>query len=345
MNTVRLATYNVALNRAHSGDLLTELAASPGQQIQSLLQVMTAVDADVWIINELDYDHGHQALSLLQARLREAGMDFPYSFTAPVNTGVPSGRDLVKQNPRQPKNTPFGYGEFPGQYGMAVLSAFPLKAAQCRTFQHFLWRDMPDAMLPANPDGTAFYTDEDLNVLRLSSKSHWDLPVELPSGLCHLLISHPTPPAFDGPERRNVCRNHDEIRFWVDYIDDQRYITDDLGRVGGLAQDRPFIVAGDLNASPDGGDSNSDAIRRLLTHQRIRTLRPCSARGHDLTARWNLRADYVLPSKQIPILETGVLWPRPTEPLRQTVEQASDHRPVWLDIRTETLTNDVLRPT
>ena len=34
----------------------------------------------------------------------------------------------------------------------------------------------------------------------------------------HFLVSHPTPPVFDGPEDRNGRRNHDEIRLWADYV-------------------------------------------------------------------------------------------------------------------------------
>lgn len=332
MNSFRLATYNVALNRPRAGDLVAELKAEPGAQLSALLRVMAKVDADIWVINELDFDPEHQALTAFQALLHDAGMNFPYRFTAPVNTGVLSGRDLVKLDVNDAKETPFGFGDFPGQYGMAVLSAYPLRADRCRTFQHFLWRDMPSALLPANLDGTAFYSDKDLAVLRLSSKSHWDLPVELPGGVCHLLISHPTPPAFDGPERRNVCRNHDEIRFWVDYINGTSYMTDDRGGKGGLKTGQRFVVAGDLNASPTGGDSQPGAIKGLVTHPAVQPLRPLSDRGHDLTARWRMRADYVLPSAQMPVLGTGVFWPKPGDPLNAEVERASDHRPVWLDI-------------
>ena len=32
-------------------------------------------------------------------------------------------------------------------------------------------------------------------------------------------LHHPTPPVFDGPDDHNGTRNHDEIRFWSDYID------------------------------------------------------------------------------------------------------------------------------
>src|SRR2546430_1237691 len=78
--------------------------------------------------------------------------------------------------------------------------------------------------------GEGFYSDEELEALRLSSKSHWDVPVRTGRGeTVHLLAAHPTPPGFDGPEQRNVLRNHDEIRFWADYVDPRAggYIYDD----------------------------------------------------------------------------------------------------------------------
>jgi hypothetical protein len=48
----------------------------------------------------------------------------------------------------------------------------------------------------------------------------------------HVLASHPTPPTFDGAEDRNGKRNHDEIRFWRDYISEKtsNYIYDDKGK-------------------------------------------------------------------------------------------------------------------
>jgi hypothetical protein len=60
-------------------------------------------------------------------------------------------------------------------------------------------------------------------VLRLSSKSHWDVPIDIPLGdgvtkRVHMLLHHPTPPAFDGEEGRNLRRNHDEIRLFADYV-------------------------------------------------------------------------------------------------------------------------------
>ena len=68
-------------------------------------------------------------------------------------------------------------------------------------------------------------------MLRLSSKTHVDVPVATSAGTLHILASHPTPPVFDGPEDRNGRRNHDEIRLFADYVDPDRsaYLVDDRG--------------------------------------------------------------------------------------------------------------------
>ena len=104
---------------------------------------------------------------------------------------------------------------------MVLLSKYPIVEENVRTFQNFLWQDMPSALLPddsTTPEPNDFYSEEELEILRLSSKSHWDIPIEIDGEVVHVLASHPTPPVFDGEEDRNGRRNHDEIRFWADYI-------------------------------------------------------------------------------------------------------------------------------
>ena len=67
---------------------------------------------------------------------------------------------------------------------------------------------------PATPAPADWYSPDELDIFRLSSKSTWDLPIELSRGKrVHFLVSHPTAPIFDGPEDRNGTRNHDQIRF------------------------------------------------------------------------------------------------------------------------------------
>lgn len=341
---LRLATFNAALFRDEPQALVRELEGIGSAQLRAVVEVIRALDADVLVLNELDYDDEHRALRLLNERwLGRVMAPYPYMFTAPVNTGVPSGRDLVKDGSLAPGlSSPLGFGAFPGQYGMAVLSRVPIDGEASRTFQRFLWRDMPDADLPRWPDGSAFYDAGDLAVLPVSSKSHWDLVLRWEARPFHLLVSHPTPPAFDGPERRNVCRNGDEIRFWVDYLDGADYPVDDQGRRGGLEAGASFVVAGDLNASPTAGDSRPGSIRALLDHPRMQAPHPVSAGAlrnrpgvadaalH--TAEWGMRSDYLLPSRDWRVAETAVFWPVPEEPLAGVAARASDHRAVWVDL-------------
>jgi len=288
------------------------------------------------------------------------------SFMRPSNTGVPSGHDFdndgvaVTEPPELPPATAdpetrrqtaegraygadnWGFGTFPGQYSMALLvrEDFEILEDQVRTFQLLPWSAMPGALAPIDPaTDEPWYSQEEWVEFRLSSKSHWDVPVRLPHGaVVHFLVSHPTPPAFDGPEQRNQKRNHDEIRFWADYLNGAEYIVDDNGRSGGLAPDASFVILGDLNADPQKGRSFDNPIGRfLLEHPRVQGDFAPVARSagvdpewSDLedtdTSGWGMRVDYVLPSADLEI-EDGAVERPATEAAR-----VSDHFPVWVDL-------------
>lgn len=288
-------------------------------------------------------------------------------FMAPVNTGLASGFDLNNDSavvtdyptpaPPQPSGTPvpqtpagraygndaWGFGVFPGQYGMALFVRDGLEIVRdaVRTFRLFRWSAMPDALRPINPEtGASWYSDAEWARLRLSSKSHWDVPVRLPDGrVVHVLASHPTPPGFDGEDNRNGYRNHDEIRFWADYLSQRSYIVDDSSRAGGLRNDALFMVMGDQNADPDEGDTYQQPIRLLLDHERVQgdVVPTASFQGQaaypdldpDDTAVWGLRVDYVLPSVGLPVAGSGVWRPVGAD---TTGVPVSDHFPVWVDL-------------
>ena len=177
------------------------------------------------LINEFDFEP--QALAFFQdnylsrSQNGAAPIHYGYRFIAPSNTGQPSGFDLDNNGSVGGPNDAWGFGLFPGQFGMAVYSKYPIDTTRIRTFQNFLWKDMPGALLPDDPSTPApadWYSAAELAKFPLSSKSHWDLPITIGEKKVHFLVSHPTPPVFDGPEDRNGTRNFDEIRLWADYI-------------------------------------------------------------------------------------------------------------------------------
>ncbi len=361
--SVRVATFNTSLSRQGAG-LAWKAIAEGRDQAQAVARIIRAVRPDVLLVQELDRDPEGLALRALADLLRQPGpegargLDYPHIWAAPVNTGVPTGLDLDGDGRAAGPPDAQGWGQFPGQYGMAVLSRMPILEEEVRTFQTLLWREMPASMLP-----TEALPPEAPEVLRLSSKSHWDVPVRLPDGReLHLLASHPTPPVFDGPEDRNGRRNHDEVRFWLDYVSGEGWMTDDGGRAGALTPGAGFVVLGDLNADPQDGDARRGALLGLLSHPRIQDPRPASpgaaaaatqGGANDShtgdpsldTADWrdeggpgNLRVDYVLPSRDWEVTGDGVFWPAPDDPLAPLVEggrlpASSDHRLVWADLR------------
>ncbi|NNC75045.1 MAG: ExeM/NucH family extracellular endonuclease [Acidimicrobiia bacterium] len=368
---VRFSTFNASMNRFNAGDLVAELAAPGSAQPSVIAEIIQRARPDVLLVNEFDYDADGAAARLFQENYLSVGqggadpIDYPFRFTAPSNTGVPSGYDLDNSGFVGGGNDAFGFGFFPGQYGMVVYSMFPIVEDDVRTFQNFLWKDMPGALLPDDPefDGPAdWYSAEELEIVRLSSKSHWDVPILAGDEVVHFLTSHPTPPVFDGPEDRNGTRNHDEIRFWADYVNGKNYIYDDEGGRGGLQGGAQFVIAGDQNSAPNDGDSVPGAIQQLLDHSKVNDKSTPSSLGaveqNDLqggineshlsdpaydtadfsdSAPGNLRADYVLPSKNLKILDSAVFWPLQDDPLFALVGTwpfpSSDHRLVWVDVK------------
>ena len=365
--TIRIATFNCSLNRSGAGELRRDLATPDNAQARAVAEIIQRVRPDILLLQEFDYDAGGESAAAFRANYLgrpQNGAEpiaFAHSFFTESNTGLPSGFDLNNDGVVQGAQDALGFGEFPGQYAMLLLSRFPIDAGKARTFRKFLWRDMPGPNMPPG-----WYSPEELAVLPLSSKSHWDVPVKVGRLTLHVLASHPTPPAFDGPEDRNGLRNYDEIRLWVDYLGrgTGRYISDDQGRRGGF-KGREFIVMGDQNSDPADGASLRESIRGLLAHPRINSgFTPLSDGGAEASAlqgganaahtgdpradtadfndrvAGNLRVDYLLPSKGLTVCGGGIYWPRQDQPGAALVwgdrpAPSSDHRLVWIDVTSD----------
>lgn len=364
---VRFATFNVSMFRDAAGALVEDLSDPTHGHARLAASILQEVRPDVLLLNEVDWDADGEAVRLLRESFLAVGQDgreplvYEHVYVPEVNTGVASGHDLdndgevtTTQGSRDYGNDSFGFGEYPGQYGLVVLSRHPIDEAGIRTFQELRWKDMPDAWLPED-----WYAAEELEVLRLSSKTHADVPVQIGDSTVHFLVSHPTPPTFDGSDDHNGRRNHDEIRFWADYVGlgPDGWPVDDDGRQGGL-DGAAFVIAGDLNADPNDGDSSGDPVRALLDHERVNaSFTPSSAGGTEQAAAQggenarhvgdpafdtadfndssvgNLRIDYVLPSRDLELVEAGAFWPQADDPAFPLVGAVSDHRLVWVDLR------------
>ncbi|GGY38277.1 endonuclease/exonuclease/phosphatase family protein [Parvularcula lutaonensis] len=361
---LRIATFNVSLYRSEGGQLLEDLREDADPQIEAVREVIRRVDPDILVLNEFDHDETGEALALFAQQL---DLGYDHWLSLPSNTGVPSGVDYDgdgradhPEGSREYGNDSFGYGVHPGQYAIAILSRYPIDKGGVRTFRELLWKDMPGNLLP-----TEFYSEEAQQVFRLSSKTHADVPVMVGDETLHMILAHPTPPGFDGPEDRNGRRNHDEIRLIENYIDGADWLVDDAGKAGGLDAGAYFVIAGDLNADPVDGDVpdgiEPHAIVSLLQNPQLTDPEPRSAGGVEAAERQggnnlrqsgdpaldtgdfsdsrvgNLRIDYVLPSSNLDVVGSGVFWPAEGEDGFDLVGPgfppvSSDHRMVWVDL-------------
>lgn len=320
---LRIATYDAGLSRKGPGLLLRDLGRDDAQ-IDAAVRVIAQVRPDILLLTGIDWDYDGLALTALRKRLAAAGVDYPHSFSARPNTGMPSGLDLDQDGRLGGPGDRQGFGFFTGQKGMAILSRYPI--GPVTDYSAFLWRDLPGQIMPPTPPKVA-------DAQRLSSVAHWDATVTVAGKPLRLLAMAASPPVFDGPEDRNGRRNHDELAFWQTHLPDQ-----------------PFVLAGKLNLDPVDGNGRPQALAAILT--RVTDTRPRSDGGAASTggvndrhkgdpaldtANWpqdrmgNLRVDYVLPAKTLPVLGSGVFWPAGGE-LADTARTASVHRLVWVDL-------------
>jgi Endonuclease/Exonuclease/phosphatase family len=364
---VRIAMFNIW---EMSTEKLTELdAAGVGQneQLLAAAEIIKRIQPDVLILNEIDHDIDSylagQNLTLNAELFGDAylnqgddALDLPYVVAAPCNTGFLAGKDFdnngkiatdADRGTRDHGGDCYGYGAYPGQYSMALMSRIPIDLENMRFFQNFLWKDLPDNLIP-----TEWYSEDEIEIFRLSSKSHWDIPVSVGEQTIHLLMSHPTPPVFDGDEDRNGRRNYDELRMWIHYINNDDVMVDDAGVRGGLDENESFIIVGDLNAGPKGDqlETGERALDMLINHPRVRdcgdllvsegALYGRPAGPPDFFERLTIgrssrgmRIDHLLPSTDLEPVAGGVFWPDSTnDPDGYALAMlASDHRMIWLD--------------
>ncbi len=365
---LRVATYNVSMYRDAAGELAEELRRGDSAQAAKIAEVLQRVRPDVVLLNEFDYESGAtlalDAFRQLYLQRPQAGLEpitYPHQYYEPVNTGVDSGLDLDRDGQLGGPNDAYGFGRYPGQYGMLLLSRFPIDRESSHAFRKLRWIETPGANRPRDPEsGGEYYSDGVLNAFRLPSKSFWDVCVRVPGPAgqpLHLLCSHPTPPVFDGPEDRNGLRNFDEIGLVAKYLSGlPNLCVDDDGKQVTPPTDEPSVVLGDLNADPVDGSGVTGAIQQLLNHPRIdSSFTPSSRGGAQASAATpeingahrgdpaadtanfggegyaNLRCDYVLPTREIRVIDGGVFWPVAGEPGAEAIG-ATDHRLVWLDL-------------
>jgi len=266
-------------------------------------QLINRAAPDVLLLLRFDYDAHFDALIALNNGLDSP---YPYLFAMPPNSGMPTGLDLDGDGKIGEPRDAQGYGRFPGQAGMALLSRLPPRLAELQDFTPLLWRDLPGTLLPV-VNGAPFPSPHAHAVQRLSSVAHWVLPLDTPHGPITLLAADPTPPLYDGPEDRNGRRNHDEAQLWNLL----------LQGTFGPPPLRPILLT-EAGIDPDRDAHRPMALRAL--RNRLRDIGP-----PEPTTLWGdtpARSTLILADQSLRSLAHGHL----------AEARASRHALIWVDI-------------
>ncbi len=340
---IRFATFNAALSGPNARTLSQRLEDGEDPGLKKIAAIVQRVRPDVLLIQEFDHDPTGTLARQFRERYLEVdqgetrAITFDHAYSPPVNTGLPTGLDLDGDGYTDGPADTHGWGKYPGQYGMLLLSRFRIMESDVIDWREKTWGRLPFSLYPKR-----YYPGGAYDVLRLSSKTHAWVPLRRGDQQFAVLLSHPTPPVFDGEEDRNGRRNFDEIGLLVQML--HRF-------------DGPAVVLGDLNADPADGESRTRAVTQLLEHDRLQDPQPRSDGGaaaatrdrqaNDThagdpaldTADWddrtdggsgNLRVDYVLPTLEWEVTAAGVFWPTPDEADAEWIG-VSDHRLVWVE--------------
>ncbi|MEM9966844.1 MAG: endonuclease/exonuclease/phosphatase family protein [Pseudomonadota bacterium] len=308
-----MASFHTELSREGPGLLLRDILSGTDEQVQAVIEAISEIDADIIALQSIDYDLEGRALQALG----QDALNYKYYYSAPPNAGRATELDLDGDGRRGGPGDAQGYGTFYGQSGLAILSRFPIETSAVQNFTGLLWKDLPDALLPMTQKGP-YPSAEAQNHQRLASKNALAVPIRHPNfGVITILTFHATPPVFDGPEDRNGRRNHDEVAFWLHFLN---------GAIG-IAPRGKFILAGNANLDPKRGEGRKQALHNLLSHPLLQ-----DPLKYQTTVHWkklgDMRVDYLLPSRDWRVVRAQVAALHPA---------ASRHRLIWVDLEHERL--------
>ncbi|MEM8592446.1 MAG: endonuclease/exonuclease/phosphatase family protein [Pseudomonadota bacterium] len=304
---LRIATFHTELQRKGPGLFLRDLSRG-AKDIDFVLERMAKVDADIWVLQGIDYDAEGLALDLLA---RKVGLK--YAFALPPNTGVATGLDLDGDGRTGGPRDAQGFGWFSGQGGIAVLSRYPVSLEADRSAD--LWADLDWAPMP-QLDGAAFYSEKAAEVLRLSNTGHWALRVSAPGGQITLITAYATTPVFDGPEDRNGLRNANELRLAARMME---------------ATEGPTVIAGNFNLDPQAGEGRREVMAKFLARPDLHDPLPGEPTvDFGASSAGKLRVSYVLPSAELSVLDAGVATAE--RPTSSGDVRFTRHHPVWVDL-------------
>ncbi|GGE59955.1 endonuclease [Nesterenkonia cremea] len=351
---LRAATMNAELTGASTEEVLADLRDGL-PEARTLAETVQINAPDVLVLTGVSSDeYGEIAETLNEEYLAvsqngQEPLDYPHVFTAETNSGLDSGADLDDDGVIGGPGDAIGYGEYPGHYGTVIFSKHPIEEDQVRTFQEFLWDDMPENSMEEDD-----FSELERSILRLSTGTLWDVPIRVDGENIHLVASSVALP--EDSQDVDPARGSDERRMVEDFISgDGWYLYDDEGQEGPLIPGNRFVLLGQP-MSPHGLEDEADGLDSLLSSYVLQDTEPTAVTDQPVDERvgaehgtdesatravpsgTDVRASYALPGAMLDVNGSGVFWPGEGEYGYELVDPESPDAPedrlVWLDVGT-----------
>ena len=203
---VRFATFNASLNRNAAGQLVADLSTPDNAQARTVAEIIQRTSPDVLLVNEFDFVEDGVAAELFRDNYLEVSQNgadagrLPLLLRSPVEHRHPDRLRPQQQRRRRRRRRRVRVRALPRPVRHGRLLQVPHRP---RRGPHL--PELPLEGHAGRPSPTTrrcgadrLVRPEELDIFRLSSKSHWDVPIKT-AATVHFLVTHPTPPTFDGP--------------------------------------------------------------------------------------------------------------------------------------------------
>ena len=297
---LRVATFDVNLSAKQQGQLGADLAGGASTEAAQVAKAIQQADADVVLLTGIDADEA-AARSLNNQYLKHAqdggrAVDYPYVYAGPTNKGTPSGADLDNDQVVGGPADAWGYGEFPGQGAMVLLSKHPIDAQHVQTVTKQRWSQMPGNTMPQSGlNGTI------AEAMPVMESGLWDVPIKV-GGSTVRVIAVQTDQVRE-ELTHSAPRHSDQLRIVGDWLSAADYLQDDRGAAPGNHQ--PYVVLGELGRNHGNNQAVDDMLENLgVAEQGI----------HDDT-------NYILPADTLEIARHGSIRDQEMTPSNPGTEQ------------------------
>ncbi len=291
------------------------------EQVKQALEVIKELGPDILSINELQYDYPgvptnnfHTTGSNLKVLGELLNINFNTSFN-PANTGLnskPNEHGVYILKPTQEERLKYAdqinFGLFPAQYSVGAL--FKFKKVKEVVISDLKWTDFNTNRDPSiYSDGAGNPLPKDI---QLFDKNFTDVTLEIYGRKVHLILLH-TVPAFNfgNDNSPNYVRNLDQLEFLKWYLSGKTKVKMGEVNIKPLAKNSTFIAMGDWNVDPKSTNPGASVITELGEKFNY------WIKEHTITYRgssfapngWQSQLDYILLSKDLKTLKSGVFNP------------------------------------